>query len=97
MLRVPNEWSQKGCLTTRNTRDSPLPPCSHNEFSRPKYQSSEVARPWAQGSDGRKLHPAARPPPAEAAPLGVHSETALGPHPAQGAPSEPATWPQPPN
>ena len=66
----------------------PLPSRTHNNFSRPKYQSSEVARPWAQGRDGGKLHPGARLSPAEAAILGVHSETALGPHPAPGTPLE---------
>lgn len=75
----------------------PLPSRTHNNFSRPKYQSSEVARPWAQGRDGGKLHPGARLSPAEAAILGVHSETALGPHPAPGTPLELATWPRPPH
>ena len=81
----------------QSTGQLPLPTRTHNDFSRPKYQSSEVARPWAQGRDGKKLHPGARLSPAEAAMLGVHGEIALGPHPTPGTPSELATWPRPPN
>lgn len=97
MLLVPNEWSP-GCY--KHSARPVQPPYPHAHTITFPAQNTKVAKLQDRGSgrDGGKLHPGARLSPAEAAMLGVHSETALGPHPAPGnAPSELATWPRPPN